>query len=161
MGRLIMDPSVWMRRAIAMAAEAARGDAGGPFAALIVRNGEVVAADVNRVLADRDPTSHAEINAIRQACRRLGTHVLSGCEIVSSCEPCPMCLGAIHWARLDRIYFGATRADAARIGFDDAAFYDQLALPPERRSIPMLPLLRDEAAAPFAAWAARTDRILY
>jgi tRNA(Arg) A34 adenosine deaminase TadA len=137
------------------------GQGGGPFGAVIARDGVVVAEGTNRVTRDRDPTAHAEIVAIRAACAALGTFGLPGCEIYTSCEPCPMCLGAIHWARLARIHYANDRRDAARIGFDDDALYREVALPPAARALPMVRLLAAEARAAFEAWAAQPDKTPY
>jgi tRNA(Arg) A34 adenosine deaminase TadA len=150
-----------MRRAIALAVENARAGDGGPFAALVARDGEVVAEAANRVTARNDPTAHAEILAVREACRLLGTFSLAGCELFASCEPCPMCLGAVYWARLDRLWFAAGREAAATAGFDDALIYREVPLPPERRTLPTARLELPESTAPFAAWAARPDRVEY
>ena len=125
---------------------------GGPFGAVIARGGEIIATGVNRVTANCDPTAHAEVSAIRAAAQKLGTFNLSGCDIYSSCEPCPMCLGAIYWARLDRLFYGNTKADAARIGFDDAFIYKELALPLSERTLRAEQLLGKEAIATFEAW---------
>lgn len=150
----------FMRRAIALSrANIAQG--GGPFGAVIVRGGEVVGEGANRVTASHDPTAHAEVVAIRDACRRLGTFSLDGCEIYTSCEPCPMCLSAIYWARLDRIWFANTKADAAAIDFDDHFIYDEFAKDPADRAIPMQGMLRDEALAAFRDWESAPDRIPY
>lgn len=146
---------------IALATENVRSGAGGPFAALIVRDGKVVAEGVNTVTRTNDPTAHGEVNAIRNACRALGTYVLSGCEIYTSSEPCPMCLAAIYWAHLDAIYFGNSSADAARVDFDDAHLYRELALPRAARAIPSLQLLSDEAWASFEAWQQSPNKIHY
>lgn len=134
---------------------------GGPFAALVVRDGAVLASGTNRVVPDLDPTAHAEMVAIREACRRLGTFQLDGCEIYASCEPCPMCAGAIAWARPDRVFFAGTREDAAAAGFDDALLWEELARAPACRSVPAERLLGDEGGAPFSAWAAWPDRMPY
>lgn len=128
---------------------------------MIVKDGAVVAEAANEVIATNDPTAHAEVLAIRKACRKLGGFELKGCEIFSSCEPCPMCLGAIYWARLDRIYFGNLDADASRIGFDDSLIYEQLLQPHSQRKIPMLQMMREEALAAFRAWEAKSDKIEY
>ena len=125
---------------------------GGPFGALIVRGDEVLAEGFNQVTGSHDPTAHAEVSAIRTACKALGTFTLAGCEIYSSCEPCPMCLSAVYWARLDRLYFAATRADAAEIGFDDAFLYAEIPLAPEQRSLPSVQAMRDEARAVMLPW---------
>lgn len=134
---------------------------GGPFGAVIARNGEIVATGTNRVTANMDPTAHAEVSAIRAAAAKLGTFDLSGCEIYTSCEPCPMCLGAIYWARLDRIYYGNNQHDAAAIGFDDAFIYEELAVSPAERRLKMEALLPDEAIAAFDAWCDKEDKVPY
>ena len=134
---------------------------GGPFGAVIVRNGEIIARGENRVTVCNDPTAHAEVSAIREAAARMGTYDLSGCEIYSSCEPCPMCLGAIYWARLDRLYYAGTRADAANVGFDDAHIYEELPLDPSQRELPTQTLLREEAQRVFEAWAGKLDKKEY
>lgn len=149
-----------MRRALALACHSVASD-GGPFGAVVVRDGQVIAEGTNRVTVCNDPTAHAEIVAIRAACSALGRFDLRGCEIYSSCEPCPMCLGAAHWARLDKIYYAATRHDAARVGFDDAVLYDEFALPIEDRTTPIRRLLPEEAAEPFEAWLLQAQRIAY
>ena len=149
-----------MREAIKLSAESVRSG-GGPFGAVIVRNGEIIARGENRVTVCNDPTAHAEVSAIREAAARLGTYDLSGCEIYSSCEPCPMCLGAIYWARLDRLYYAGTRADAANVGFDDAHIYEELPLDPSQRELPTESLLREEAQRVFEAWAKKADKKEY
>lgn len=154
------DPDL-MRRAIELALESVRSGLGGPFGALVARAGRVVATGQNRVTSSGDPTAHAEVVAIRAACEVLGTHTLAGCELYTSCEPCPMCLGAAHWARVDRLWFGATRDDAADAGFDDALLYQELALPLEARRLRAVQLLRDEALAAFRAWTSKPDRVPY
>ena len=151
----------FMRRAIALATENVTSGRGGPFAALIVRNGEIVGEGANSVTATNDPTAHGEVNAIRAACARLGTFRLSGCQLYTSCEPCPMCLAAAYWARLDAVYYGCCAADAARAGFDDAFLYEELRRGPGDRKLPSRQLLADEAWASFAAWIASPDRIDY
>ena len=151
----------FMRRAIALATEAIGADRGGPFGAVIVRDGQVIAEGTNRVTSANDPTAHAEMVAIRAACGALGSFSLAGAEIFSSCEPCPMCLGAIYWARLDRLWFANSRADAAAIGFDDAHIYSEIALPIAARAIPTAQLLATEARTAFAEWAADPDKTTY
>lgn len=149
----------FLRRAVELAAESI-GSGGGPFGAVIVRNGEVVAEAANSVTRDNDPTAHAEVNCIRRACERLGSFSLEGCEIYSSCEPCPMCLSAIYWARVSRIFFAATREDAAEGGFDDDLIYGEIGRNPSERRIPSETALRDEGRRVFAKWKAfggRTD----
>ena len=127
----------------------------------MVKDGQAIAAGVNRVTAENDPTAHAEIVAIREACRALGSFQLAGCDIYTTCEPCPMCLGAIYWARPARVFFAGTRQDAAAAGFDDSFIYDQTALPYPERRIPMIPLLRDEAQRAFQEWTAKPDKTEY
>ena len=141
-----------MQRAIELSLENVRSGAGGPFAALVVRNGNIVATGTNQVTTAQDPTAHAEVVAIRGACQVLHNFQLSDCELYTTCEPCPMCMGAIYWARLSRVYYANTRDDAARIGFDDSLIYDQLMLPLGDRKIPMVPVMRDEALEAFRAW---------
>ncbi len=153
-------PPQIMRRAIELALENAR-NGGGPFAAIIVREGRIVATGVNRVTQENDPTAHAEMVAIREACRALGAFQLEGCDVYTTCEPCPMCLGAMYWARPARVVYGATHEDAARAGFDDAMIYRELARPPEQRRMPMLQLLRPEAVEIFAVWEALEHRVPY
>lgn len=149
-----------MREAIRLAS-ANVDNGGGPFGAVIARGGEIIATGVNRVTANCDPTAHAEVSAIRAAAQKLGTFNLSGCDIYSSCEPCPMCLGAIYWARLDHLFYGNTKADAARIGFDDAFIYKELALPLSERTLRAEQLLGKEALATFEAWEQKTDKTPY
>ncbi len=156
----MMGPEDFMRRAIALS-ERSVAEGGGPFGAVIVKDGRIVAEASNRVVPDGDPTAHAEVSCIREAARRLGTFNLSGCDIYTSCEPCPMCLGAIYWARLSRIFYGNDRHDAAAAGFDDEFIYQELALPPADRHKPMQMLLHDEAARAFEAWAGKADRTDY
>jgi len=150
----------FMRQAVALALENIRSG-GGPFAAVIVKDGSVVASGANRVTASNDPTAHAEVEAIRAACRRLGSFQLDGCELYTTCEPCPMCLGAVYWSRLERVFYAATAADAAQAGFDDAFIYRELAVPAEGRRIPMARLAAEEALAVFAAWQAKPDKTPY
>ena len=149
-----------MREAIRLADESV-ANGGGPFGAVIVKDGEIIAATSNRVTLDNDPTAHAEVNCIRMACKRLGTFDLSGCTIYTSCEPCPMCLGAIYWARIDRIFYGNNRQDAADIGFDDGFIYQELARPMDNRSTPIIPILQDEALHSFRLWTEKTDKTEY
>jgi len=143
----------FMRMAIELSKQNLNSAAGGPFGAVIVKNGRVVAASANRVIQQNDPTAHAEVSAIRLACQQLGTYDLTGCVIYTSCEPCPMCLGAIYWAHIDTIYYGNTKADAADIGFDDHFIYKELELPMNQRKLRIIQLLRDEALAAFKLWA--------
>lgn len=149
-----------MRRAIVLSVDNVC-NGGGPFGAVITRNGEVVATGVNRVTANNDPTAHAEVTAIRNAAQKLGTFDLSDCEIYTSCEPCPMCLGAIYWARLKKVYFANNKEDAKNIGFDDSFIYDEMALPREERKLPSEVLMRDEAQEAFRMWNEKKDKIEY
>jgi guanine deaminase len=152
--------SQFLERAIALAIQNVR-EGGGPFGTVIVKEGAVIAEGVNRVTASADPTAHAEIVAIRDACKKLGDFQLTGCVLYSSCEPCPMCLGAIYWARAERVYYGASAADAAAAEFDDAFIFREFAKPPRQRRIPMEQFLRDEALAAFEAWRNSAARIAY
>lgn len=149
-----------MRRAIVLSVDNVR-NGGGPFGAVITRNGEVVATGVNRVTANNDPTAHAEVSAIRNAAEALGTFDLSDCEIYTSCEPCPMCLGAIYWARLKKVYFANNKTDAKNIGFDDSFIYDEFALPRQERKLASEILLHDEAMEAFRLWDRKEDKIEY
>lgn len=151
---------VFMRRAIRISIDNINQN-GGPFGAVIVKDGQIVAESGNRVTENLDPTAHAEIMAIRQACEKLKTFDLSGCEIYSSCEPCPMCLSAIYWARLDALYFANTKEDAKRIDFDDSFIYEQIPLSIEKRSIPTSQHLHEEALEAFRIWEAKTDKVCY
>lgn len=152
--------SRFIEKVIQLAAEnVARG--GGPFAAMVVKDGDVIAIGANGVARDNDPTAHAEIAAIREACRVLGDFQLSGCDVYSSCEPCPMCLGALFWARPARVFFAATQEDAAAAGFDDKAIRLQMALPHSERSIPMERVVTATATRPFEAWVNQQDRVSY
>ncbi len=154
-------PDIFMQQAIDLSREAARGTDGGPFAAIIVKNEVVIATGHNSVLRDNDPTAHAEIITIRNACRLLKTFSLRGCELYSSCEPCPMCLGAAYWSYVDRIYYGNTREDAAAIGFQDQLLYEELLKRPAARRTPMHQLLHSQAQVAFNEWRARTDKRAY
>ncbi len=151
----------FLQRAIALAIENVNSGQGGPFAALIVKDSQIIAEAVNRVTASNDPTAHAEIEAIRQACRVLGTFQLSGCNLYASCEPCPMCLGAIYWARPDRIFYAATASDAAAAGFDDAFIYDELRHTPSARRLSITQLPQPEALRPFQAWLSSSSKKPY
>lgn len=151
----------YLRRAIALATENVISGKGGPFGAVIVRDGRIVAEGANMVTATNDPTAHGEVCAIRAACKALNTFSLKGCELYTSCEPCPMCLAASHWARLDGIYYGASAADAARAGFDDAFLYEEFRKDPGARTLPETQLLADEAWASFAAWIASPNKVEY
>jgi guanine deaminase len=149
-----------LREAIALAVASASGE-GGPFGAIVARDGRVAGRGTNRVVADGDPTLHAEVVAIRDACRALGTHDLSGAVLYTSCEPCPMCFGAAWWARVDRIVHAASRADAAAAGFDDAAIYADVGRPADQRVLATVQLLAEEGWRPFAAWKSNPDRTPY
>jgi tRNA(Arg) A34 adenosine deaminase TadA len=151
----------WMRRAIELAVENVRAAKGGPFGAVIVQDGRIIAEGTNLVTATNDPTAHAEIAAIRAACRSLGRFHLQGCEIYTSCEPCPMCLGAIYWARLEKVFFGCTRADAAAAGFNDDLIYHELETPLADRGLPMVQLMHDHALRAFQAWTQAEGRVDY
>ena len=149
-----------MRKAISLSIENVKRG-GGPFGAIIAKDGLVIASGVNLVTKNNDPTAHAEISAIRKAARKLGTFNLSGCEIFTSCEPCPMCLGAIYWAHLDKLYYGNTKTDAKKIGFDDSFIYDELKLKPADRKIAVERLLPDEAIFAFEDWENKADKVAY
>ena len=151
----------FMREAIRLSIENVQSGNGGPFGTIIVKNGNIIASGVNKVTQSNDPTAHAEIVAIRSACETLGTFQLVGCEIYCSCEPCPMCLGAIYWARSDRIYFANTREDAADINFDDNFIYNELDVSISQRKLPTTQLLRDEAQMAFTQWRESTAKTEY
>lgn len=150
----------WMQRAIDLSIENV-ANGGGPFGAVIVKDGEIVAEGVNRVTANNDPTAHAEVSAIRAACQKTKNFKLEGCTIYTSCEPCPMCLSAIYWAGISHIYYGNTKQDAEHIHFGDKFIYDEIALPYSERSIPIEPLMRDEAQEAFRKWEEKADKIEY
>jgi len=156
-----MDDKDFMRAAIALAEENVASGNGGPFGAVIERDGEIVGRGSNNVTSHNDPTAHAEVVAIRDACATLGTFSLQGCTVYTSCEPCPMCLSAIYWARLDRIFYGNTKADAAAIDFDDAFLYLEIPKPIGERTIPTEQMLRAESIKAFQAWAVSEDKIPY
>lgn len=151
----------FMAEAIHLAEHGMRNNEGGPFGAIIVRENEIISRGNNQVLMSNDPTAHAEVVAIRQACKTLNTFILQGCTIYTSCEPCPMCLAAIYWSRIDKIYFGATKVDAKNIGFDDAFIYQELDIPYTQRSIPMEQLMHQEALIPFSEWQTKSDKTPY
>lgn len=150
-----------MSRAIELSIENVRSGRGGPFGAVIVKDAGIVAEGTNRVTQASDPTAHAEIVAIRAACRNLDAFSLTGCEIYVSCEPCPMCLGAIYWARIDRVYFAGLASDASDAGFDDSFIYREIALPPNARKIPMISMMRQSALDAFRLWKEKPDKIAY
>jgi len=155
------DDERFMRRAVELALESVRKNDGGPFGCVIVKDGEIIGEGRNVVTSSNDPTAHAEVVAIRNACARLGSFQLDGCVLYTSCEPCPMCLGAIYWARPEQIFVACRREDAAAYGFDDAFIYDEIALDAEKRSIPAEWMMREEALAGFKAWEANTEKIEY
>ena len=151
----------FMEQTIRLAVENVRSGRGGPFAAAVVRDGRIIATGVNSVTSTNDPTAHAEVLAIRESCRALRTFQLTGCEIYTSCEPCPMCLGAIYWARPDRVYFAATASDAADAGFDDSFIYDELNRKQSERRIPFEPMMREAGLEAFRVWKQKDDRVRY
>jgi guanine deaminase len=151
----------FMQLAIRLATENVRSGAGGPFGAVVVKDGEIVSTGVNSVTSANDPTAHAEVNAIRDACRALGTFQLPGCMLYTSCEPCPMCLGAIYWVRLDQVYYGNTCHDAAEVGFDDSHIYEEMKVPRHERKVPMVRLLPEHAIESFRAWAEHQAKVAY
>jgi tRNA(Arg) A34 adenosine deaminase TadA len=155
-----MDNS-FMARAIQLSIENVNSGCGGPFGAVVVKDGAVIGEAANQVTSTNDPTAHAEVLAIRAACQKLGSFDLEGCEIYTSCEPCPMCLGAIYWARLARIYFANLDADASKIGFDDSLIYREIAQPHSKRKIPMVQMMREEALTAFRAWENKPNKIEY
>lgn len=150
----------FMREAVRLSIESVN-KGGGPFGAVIVKDGKIIAGSANSVTIDNDPTAHAEVNTIRKAAKVLGTFDLSGCEIYTSCEPCPMCFGAIYWAHLDTIYYGNTKQDAKNIGFDDAFIYEELETPEDKRKIKAIPFLREEAIVSFEMWDSKENKIEY
>ncbi len=150
-----------MARAIQLSVENVRAGSGGPFGCVIVKDGTVIAEGTNQVTATNDPTAHAEMLAIRQACQKLARFELRGCDLYTSCEPCPMCLSAIYWARIDKVYFASLAADAAKSGFDDSTISREIALPLSQRTIPMTQMMREEALAAFQAWKENPGKILY
>ncbi|WP_345953188.1 nucleoside deaminase [Mucilaginibacter sp. PAMB04168] len=156
-----MNHEEFMRMAIGLSEQNVALGLGGPFGAVIVKGDKVVAASGNKVVPSNDPTAHAEVSAIRLACQELGTFSLEGCVIYTSCEPCPMCLGAIYWARLDKIYYANNKSDAAAIGFDDQFIYEELERPKDQRKLPVVELLRDEALGAFKAWETSVSKTHY
>lgn len=157
----IQDHSYFMREAIKLAKSGMRTKEGGPFGALVVKDGKIIGRGNNRVASSNDPTAHAEVVAIREACKNLGTFQLDGCIIYTSCEPCPMCLGAIYWARPEKFFYACTREDAAAIDFDDEFIYREMVLSLPERSIPAAPLLRNEALPVFEEWKLMEDKVVY
>lgn len=155
------EQNLFMKEAIRLSIENVTSGIGGPFGAVVVKDGKIIATGTNRVTSDNDPTAHAEVVAIRNACKELGSFQLDGCEIYTSCEPCPMCLAAIYWARPSMVFFGNTKEDAAAINFDDHFIYEELELPTYKRSIKMTSLLREEALEAFKLWEKKTDKKVY
>lgn len=151
----------WMQEAVRLSVEGMSNGQGGPFGAIVVKDGEIIARGFNKVLESNDPTAHAEVVAIRQACEHLGTFDLTGCEVYTSCEPCPMCLGAIYWARPDAVYYANTKKDAAAINFDDDFIYEEIAKPLQDRKIPFIKIDEPEAIKAFEIWKAKEDKTLY
>src|SRR6202162_827140 len=151
----------FMARAMQRSTGNVQSGRGGPFGAVVVKDGIIIGEAANQVTSTNDPTAHAEVLAIRAACQKLGGFDLEGCEIYTSCEPCPMCLGAIYWARLSRVYFANSAADASKIGFDDSVIYREIAQPHAQRKIPMIQMMREEALAAFRAWQDKPDKITY
>jgi tRNA(Arg) A34 adenosine deaminase TadA len=151
----------FMREAIRLSVENVKSGNGGPFGTIIVKDGTIIGRGVNRVTSTNDPTAHAEVVAIREACKALNSFQLDGCEIYTSCEPCPMCLGAIYWARPSRVFYANTKSDAAAVGFDDSFIYDELPHPPKERRISMTQLLREEAMEAFEAWRKSEKKVQY
>ncbi|MBV7269292.1 nucleoside deaminase [Winogradskyella luteola] len=155
------DKKRFMKEAVNAALKGMQNNEGGPFGCIVVKDGKIVGRGNNRVTSTNDPTAHAEVTAIRDACKNLDSFQLDGCEIYTSCEPCPMCLGAIYWARPDKVYYGSDQVDAANIGFDDEFIYKEIPLPYEERSIPFEQLARDIALKPFEEWTKKTDKTEY
>lgn len=153
--------SEFLQRAIDLASDNVKSGEGGPYGALLVKDNRIIAASGNKVTSSLDPTAHAEIMTIRLACRALNDFQLTGCVLYTSCEPCPMCLGAIYWARLDKVYYACSREDASSAGFDDGFIYDEISLAPEKRNIPMFNLKQNNDLEPFELWNAKTDKVLY
>lgn len=151
----------FMKEAIRLSIEKMRSGEGGPFGAVVVKDGKIIATGNNKVTSSNDPTAHAEVVAIREACKVLGSFQLDDCEIYTSCEPCPMCMGAIYWARPKKVYYGNTKKDAAEIGFDDQFIYDELDLKIGDRKLPMIPFMREEALQAFIEWSKKEDKIEY
>ncbi|WP_166000210.1 nucleoside deaminase [Bacillus sp. Cs-700] len=151
----------WLTHAIQLASKSVTDYRGGPFGAIVVKDGVVIGEGFNQVTSDHDPTAHAEVVAIRNACQKLGTHQLDGCVIYASCEPCPMCLGAIYWSRPDRVYFAASRHEAADAGFDDAVIYEEIEKKPEQRTIPFHHIEMKEKNEPFQNWQKHGERVEY
>ena len=150
-----------MRRAIELSVRNLDDGVGGPFGAVIVKDGQIIGEGTNRVTSTNDPSAHAEVVAIREACRKLKCFQLTGCELYTTCEPCPMCMALVYWAHLDKVYYANTAADAAKIGFDDARIYQELKLPHAQRSLPLIQMMRQEAMTAFTAWERKPDKVRY
>lgn len=151
----------FMQEAIRLSFETMRNNTGGPFGAVIVKDGKIIARGFNKVVSTNDPTAHAEVVAIREACKVLNNFQLNGCELYTSCEPCPMCMAAIYWARPDKVYYGNSKTDAAQIGFDDDFIYQEIALPYSERKIPILRIMENEALEAFKEWSNKNDKVRY
>lgn len=158
---MLDDKKKFMLEAIRLSVENVKSGKGGPFGVVVVKDGKIIATGVNNVTASNDPTAHAEVTAIRNACKVLGSFQLTGCEIYTSCEPCPMCLGAIYWARPDRWYYGNSKTDAAEINFDDSFIYDELSIPYSERKIPAIQFMREEAQEAFRLWSQSEIKVEY
>lgn len=156
-----MEQQSWMEKAVQLALENVLQSHGGPFGAIVVKDGRIVGTGCNEVTATNDPTAHAEVQAIREACRSLNTFQLTDCELYTSCEPCPMCLGAIYWARPKAVYFASTKQDAAKIGFDDQFIYEQIGIPLRERTIPFVQIHPENYLSPFEAWAKSQSKVEY
>ena len=156
-----MDHKQYMQEAVTAALKGMQNNEGGPFGCVIVKDGKIIGKGNNKVTSTNDPTAHAEVTAIRDACKNLGSFQLEGCILYTSCEPCPMCLGAIYWARPEKVYYGSTKTDAAHIGFDDDFIYEELKLPYADRSIPFEQLAPEVAITPFQEWATKEDKTEY
>ncbi len=152
---------IFMDEAIRLSFETMRNNTGGPFGAVVVKDGKIIAKGYNKVISSNDPTAHAEVVAIREACKVLNTFQLDGCEIYTSCEPCPMCMAAIYWARPERVYYANSKTDAAQIGFDDNFIYEELALPYQNRSIPLKRIKEKDALEAFKEWEKKSDKVRY
>lgn len=155
------DKQAWMEEAVRLSLNNIQTGDGGPFGAVVVKEGKIISRGNNRVTSDNDPTAHAEVVAIREACRALGTYQLEGCEMYTSCEPCPMCLGAIYWARFDKVYYANTRHDAAQIGFDDAFIYEEIEKPHPQRRLSIEHLPNEKALAAFQLWQGKQNKTIY
>lgn len=154
-------PNSFMQEAIRLSFETMRNNTGGPFGAVVVKNGKIIARGFNKVITTNDPTAHAEVVAIREACKTLNNFQLEGCEIYTSCEPCPMCMAAIYWARPNKVYYANSKTDAAQIGFDDDFIYQEIVLPYAQRKIPILRIMENEALEAFKEWSEKSDKVRY